>query len=266
MPRYRITIEYDGTPFLGWQIQADGPSVQGTLVEAIRRYCGESVVVRGAGRTDSGVHALGQVAHFELSRARGTHEIIAAVNFHLKPNPVSILDCVEVDDRFDARFSATRRHYLYRILARRGPPALDRDRVWWLRSPLDSDAMAEAARGILGRHDFTTFRAAGCQANSPIRTLDRLDVERRGAEIEIRASARSFLHNQVRSMVGSLRLVGDGRWQPADLRRALDARDRSACGAVAPAAGLYLVRVDYDGLDEAARPDPAPAAKMPGIM
>ncbi len=247
MPRYRLTLEYDGTPFVGWQIQPGehGSSVQGVLEEAIRRFTGESASARGAGRTDAGVHALGQTAHVDLAKDWEPPRVRDALNFHLKPHPVAVLDCQRADPLFDARFSATARHYLYRILARRAPPALDRDRVWWLPVALDAEAMAAAARALLGRHDFTTFRAAACQAKSPVRTLDRLDVTRAGDEIHIEASARSFLHNQVRSMVGSLKLAGEGKWAARDLARALDARDRAACGPVAPAAGLYLARVDY---------------------
>ena len=245
MPRYRITIEYDGTPFVGWQSQAAGRSVQGALQSAVQAFSGERVTVKGAGRTDSGVHALGQVAHFDLAKTWDTFRVREALNYHLKPDPIVALDCTLVDATFDARFSATARHYLYRILARRTPPALDKNRVWWLPIPLDAAAMAEGARQLIGRHDFTTFRAAQCQANSPLRTLDRLDVTEVGEEIQIRASARSFLHNQVRSMVGSLKLVADGKWSPADLRAALDAADRTRCGPVAPARGLYLVSVAY---------------------
>jgi tRNA pseudouridine38-40 synthase len=245
MPRYRITIEYDGTPFAGWQSQPGGTGVQDAVTEAVERFCGERIVVRGAGRTDAGVHALGQVAHFDLEKAWEPFRVQEALNFHLKPAPVAVLDCAQVGENFDARFSATARHYLYRILTRRAPPVLDRNRVWALRTPLDADAMHDAAGYLIGHHDFTTFRAAGCQASSPMRTLDRLDVSRVGAEIHVQASARSFLHNQVRSMVGSLKLVGEGKWQPRDLGRALAAADRGACGAVAPASGLYLVSVDY---------------------
>ncbi len=245
MPRYRITLEYDGTPFVGWQIQANGVSVQGELVRAIRQFSGETVSVRGAGRTDAGVHALGQVAHFDLERSWEPFKIREALNYHLKPHPISVLECARVADDFDARFSATARHYLYRILNRRAPPAIDRNRVWWQPMPLDASAMHEAAQLLVGRHDFSTFRAAGCQAKSPVKTLDRLDVTREGEEIHIRTSARSFMHNQVRSMVGSLKLVGAGRWTAADLAAALGARDRAACGPVAPAHGLYLVKVDY---------------------
>ncbi len=245
MPRYRITIEYDGTPFLGWQIQADGPSVQGRLTEAIHKLGGETVEVRGAGRTDSGVHALGQVAHFDLAKAWPADTVRDAVNFHLKPDPIAILDCVEIETGFDARFSAIGRHYLYRILPRRAPPALDHNRVWWVPRPLDAAAMAEAAQSLLGKHDFTTFRAAGCQAKSPLKTLDRLDVTQVGDEVRIEASARSFLHHQVRSFVGSLKFVGEGKWPVSEMAAALDARDRSRCGAMAPSSGLYLVKVDY---------------------
>lgn len=253
MPRYRITIEYDGTPFVGWQIQASGLSVQGELVRAIGQFSGETVSVRGAGRTDAGVHGLGQVAHFDLARTWDPLKVREALNYHLKPHPISVLDCTPVSDDFDARFSATARHYLYRILNRRAPPALDRNRVWWQPMPLDATAMHEAAQQLVGRHDFSTFRAAACQAKSPIKTLDRLDVTVVGAEIHVRTSARSFLHSQVRSMVGSLKLVGTGRWRVADLSVALAARDRSACGPVAPAHGLYLAGVDYPAADEARR-------------
>ena len=202
--------------------------------------------MRGAGRTDAGVHALGQVAHFDLARAWPADTVRAAVNFHLKPDPIAILDCAVVADDFDARFSATARHYRYRILARPAPPVLDRDRVWWV--PQRAARRSRCGRrppALVGRHDFTTFRAAGCQAKSPVKTLDRLEVTRSGEEIRIAASARSFLHNQVRSMVGSLKLVGEGKWSAGDLGAALEARDRAACGPVAPARGLYLVRVDY---------------------
>lgn len=245
MPRYRVILEYDGTPFVGWQVQADGLSVQGRLAEAVLRFSGQTVTPRGAGRTDAGVHALGQVAHFDLARTWPPDTVRAAVNFHLKPEPVAILDCALVPDDFDARFSAIARHYRYRILCRRAHPVLDRDRVWWVPRRLDPAAMGEAARVLIGRHDFTTFRAASCQSRSPVKTLDRLAVTAAGEEIAIEASARSFLHNQVRSMVGSLKLVGEGKWSVADLATALAARDRAACAPVAPARGLYLVKVDY---------------------
>jgi len=246
MPRYRLTLEYDGTPFVGWQVQALGKSVQGRLTEAIHKFSRETVSLRGAGRTDAGVHALGQVAHFDLAREWPEETVRAAVNFHLKPDPIAILDCALVGSEFDARFSAIARHYRYRILARPAPPVLDRDRVWWVpQQPLSPEIMRTAAAALVGRHDFTTFRAAGCQAKSPVKTLDRLDVAAAGDEIVIEASARSFLHNQVRSMVGSLKLVGEGKWSAGDLAAALAAKDRAACGPVAPARGLYLMKVDY---------------------
>lgn len=245
MPRFRITIEYDGTPFAGWQIQAAEPTIQGALAEAIHRFSGEAVNPRGAGRTDAGVHAFAQTAHFDLAKDWDPFRVREAINFYLKPRPIVVLEAERVTTGFDARFSATARHYLYRLLPRRAPPALDRNRVWWLPAALDHEAMHHAARALVGRHDFTTFRAAQCQASSPLRTLDQLDVSRVGEEIHVRASARSFLHNQVRSMVGSLKLVGEGRWSATDLARALAARSRAACGAVAPAAGLYFVRADY---------------------
>lgn len=245
MPRYRVILEYDGTPFVGWQVQASGPSVQGRLAEAIGQLSGQTVAVRGAGRTDAGVHALGQVAHFDLEKDWPADTVRKAVNFHLKPDPVAIIECEKVGVDFDARFSATARHYLYRVLARRAVPALDRNRVWWVPRSLDAQAMSAAARHLVGRHDFTTFRAAACQARSPVKTLDVLEVRPEGNEIRIAASARSFLHHQVRSIVGSLKHVGEGKWTPDDLKAALDARDRAACGVIAPAAGLYLVRVDY---------------------
>lgn len=254
MPRYRILIEYDGTPFVGWQVQPVGASVQGRLTQAIAGFSGETVVVRGAGRTDSGVHALGQVAHFELQRTWDPYKIREALNFHLKPDPIAIVEAAEAEPDFDARFSAVARHYRYRILARKAPPALDRNRVWWVPRKLDAAAMADAARHLVGRHDFTTFRAAGCQSHSPVKTLDRLHVADDGDEIRIEASARSFLHHQVRSFVGSLKHVGEGRWQPCDVQAALQARDRAACGALAPARGLYLVRIDYANVAEGRAP------------
>jgi tRNA pseudouridine38-40 synthase len=245
MPRYRITVEYDGTPFVGWQRQASGESVQGALEDAIRKFSGESVTVRGAGRTDAGVHALGQVAHFELSRTWEPDRIRDAMNFHLRPRPIAVLLSEAVDASFDARFSAIKRHYEYRILTRRAPPVLERNRVWWTVHDLDAGAMGEAAAVLVGKHDFTTFRAAQCQAASPVKTLDVFEVQRFEDKIICRVSARSFLHHQVRSMVGSLKLVGEGKWTPDDMAAALAACSREACGPVAPAAGLYLVAVDY---------------------
>ena len=245
MPRYKLVIEYDGAPFVGWQVQDNGLSVQAVLTAAIAAFSGESVAVQGAGRTDAGVHATGHVAHVDLARAWDTDTVRDAVNAHLRPHPVAVLSAEAVAPDFDARFSATKRHYLYRIVNRRADLALDRLRAWRIGRPLDAAAMQAAAQCLVGRHDFTTFRAAECQAKSPVKTLDRLDVERDGEEIRIHASARSFLHTQVRSMVGSLALVGEGRWSADDLARALAARDRTACGPVAPPDGLCLIRVDY---------------------
>jgi tRNA pseudouridine38-40 synthase len=243
--RYRLILEYDGGPFVGWQRQDNGASVQGALEEAILKLSGETVTVTGAGRTDAGVHALGQVAHFDLVKEFAADKIRDALNHFLRPAPVAVLESRIVDSEFHARFSAKARHYLYRILCRRAPPALERDHVWHIVRDLDAEAMHAAAQALIGAHDFTTFRAAECQAKSPLKTLDRLDVSRAGDEIHINASARSFLHNQVRSMVGSLKLVGEGKWTKSDLASALKAKDRSECGPVAPPDGLYLVRVDY---------------------
>jgi tRNA pseudouridine38-40 synthase len=245
MPRYKLLIEYDGAPFVGWQVQDNGVSVQGLLTAAVAAFCGENVHVRGAGRTDAGVHALGQVAHIDLAKPWDTDTIRDAINAHLRPYPIAVLATEPAADDFDARFSARQRHYLYRILNRRPDLTLEAGRVWRAPRPLDEAAMRAAAQCLVGRHDFTTFRAAECQAKSPVKTLDRLDVERHRDELRIHASARSFLHHQVRSMVGSLVQVGEGRWSADDLARALAARDRKACGPVAPPDGLYLVRVDY---------------------
>ena len=245
MPRYKLILEYDGGPFVGWQLQPNAMSVQGRLAEAITAFSGEEAVPRGAGRTDAGVHALGQVAHFDLVREWDAGIVRDAVNAQLRPDPISVLACEAVPDGFDARFSARARHYLYRIIDRRGPLALERGRAWGLFRPLDVDAMHAAAQILVGQHDFTTFRSAECQAVSPVKTLNAISVERHGEVIRVETSARSFLHNQVRSMVGSLKLVGEGKWSAADLEGALAARDRSACGVVAPPDGLYLVKVDY---------------------
>lgn len=245
MARYKLILEYDGTPFVGWQMQENGPSVQGRLAQAIKAFSGEDAVPRGAGRTDAGVHALGQVAHFDLVKDWTTDKVRDALNAQVRPDPISVLACERAAQDFDARFSATARHYLYRIVTRRAPLALDRNRAWHVVHLLDAAAMHCAAQVLTGNHDFTTFRSAECQAASPVKTLDRLAVTETGEEIRIEASARSFLHNQVRSMVGSLKLVGEGKWTAGDLEQALAARDRAACGPVAPACGLYLAKVDY---------------------
>ncbi|RDL49094.1 tRNA pseudouridine synthase A [Ensifer sp. M14] len=247
MPRFRLTVEYDGSDYVGWQRQDNGASVQGAIEKAILSLTGETVSVRGAGRTDSGVHAVGQVAHVDLTRQWKPHTLRNALNAHLAVarEGVSILDAQEVTDKFDARFSALRRHYLYRIICRPSRLALEAKRAWWVTKPLDHAAMHEGAQRLVGHHDFTTFRSIHCQAKSPMRTLDRLDVTRTGNLIEIRATAQSFLHNQIRSFAGSLKLVGEGKWTPDDLQAALEARDRKACGPVAPPDGLYFMQVDY---------------------
>ena len=245
MPRYKLTIEYDGRPYVGWQRQENGRSVQQAIEEAITGFSGETVTVKGAGRTDSGVHALGQVAHIDLSRDWPADTVRDALNAHLRQETVAILSAVAVAADFDARFSAVRRHYLYRLLDRRSPPVLDRGRVWWVGQRLDPEAMHAAAQALVGKHDFTTFRSSECQAKSPLKTLDRLDVSRAGDEIMVVAEARSFLHNQVRSMVGTLKKVGDGKWPISAVGEALAAADRTRSGPVAPPDGLYLVAVDY---------------------
>jgi tRNA pseudouridine38-40 synthase len=245
MPRYKLTIEYDGTPFVGWQAQDNGVSVQGVLTKAIAAFAGEGVVVAGAGRTDTGVHALGQVAHVDLAKEWDVDNVRDAINFHLRPQPVAVLAAEQVAADFDARFSAVKRHYLYRIVNRRADLTLGQNRAWRVPRPLDSEAMHKAAQELIGKHDFTTFRSTECQAKSPVKTLDVLDVTRDGDDVNVSASARSFLQHQVRSMVGSLIHVGEGKWSVDDLAAALAARDRAACGQVAPPHGLYLVRVDY---------------------
>jgi tRNA pseudouridine38-40 synthase len=245
MPRFALTIEYDGTAFVGWQRQSNGVSVQGTIEAAILAMTGAEVTLRGAGRTDSGVHATAQVAHLDLERAWSPDVLRDGLNAHMRESRVVILAAAQVADGFDARFSARGRHYLYRIVDRRAPAALDRSRVWHIRNRLDVTAMDAAAKRLLGTHDFTTFRSAHCQSRSPMKTLDRLDVTRDGDAVSVRASARSFLHNQVRSMVGTLERVGQGRWSAEDVVAALEARDRAACGPVAPPWGLYLIGVDY---------------------
>jgi tRNA pseudouridine38-40 synthase len=245
MKRFKLTIEYDGGDYVGWQRQDSGPSVQQALEEAVMAFCGETVTVFGAGRTDSGVHAFGQVAHIDLERPAGSDTVRDALNFHLKPAPVVVIAAEEVDEDFHARFSARERAYRYRIVNRRPPLALDRGRAWWVPVALDEQAMAVAARTLIGKHDFTTFRAAMCQAKSPIRTLDVLAIARYGDDVLIEARARSFLHHQVRNIVGTLKLVGEGKWTAAEVKKALEACDRSAGGPTAPAAGLYLLEVVF---------------------
>jgi tRNA pseudouridine38-40 synthase len=245
MPRFRMTIEYDGGPYRGFQRQAALPSVQESLERAVLAFSGEAAVVHAAGRTDTGVHATGQVIHIELSRDWPAATVANAINAHLGREPIAVLDAAAVDDDFHARFSATGRRYLYRILNRRAPAALEQGRVWHMKKPVDADAMHEAAQALIGLHDFTTFRDVQCQSKSPVKTLDQARVWREGEEVRVTFAARSFLHRQVRSMVGTLLEVGAGRWAVGDVAAALSAADRTACGPVAPADGLYLTAVDY---------------------
>jgi tRNA pseudouridine38-40 synthase len=246
MPRYKLTIEYDGRPFVGWQAQDNGLSVQGVLAEAVTAFCGEKVKVSGAGRTDAGVHALGQVAHVDLTKDWGEETVRDALNAHLRPHPVAVISAEKVETTFDARFSALKRNYLYRIINRRADLTFERGRAWRIAKPLNSAAMHTAAQRLVGRHDFTTFRNVECQAKSPVKTLDQLDVHRIRDDIHIMAAARSFLHTQVRSMVGALVLAGEGKWSADDVSAALAKCDRAACAPVAPPDGLYLSKVDYE--------------------
>ncbi|WP_455478845.1 tRNA pseudouridine(38-40) synthase TruA [Bartonella sp. B10] len=247
MPRFKLTIEYDGSNYAGWQRQENLHTIQGAIEQAIFRFSGQKLTVMTAGRTDAGVHATGQVAHIDFEKNWHTHTIRDAINAHLQQQGenISILNVQNVPESFHARFCATKRHYLFKILNRRSPPALNIKRVWWLPKPLNAEAMHEAAQKLVGRHDFTTFRSIHCQAKSPIRTLERLDVQKKGEEILLYAQARSFLHHQIRSFVGSLMEVGIGRWTVQDLEAALHAKDRIRCGMVAPPSGLYLTKVDY---------------------
>jgi tRNA pseudouridine38-40 synthase len=248
MPRYKLTIEYDGTPFCGWQLQDSLPTVQGAMEAAVKAMTGEDVRVHGSGRTDAGVHARGQVAHCDIAKPFAPDRLRDGLNAHLRPNPVGVLNAEIVPESFEARFSAIKRHYLYRIANTRANLALDIGRVWRVPRRLDAEAMHQAAQRLIGKHDFTTFRDTECQAKSPEKTLDQLDVTRNGDAIDIMTSARSFLHSQVRSMVGSLVWVGEGRWSADDLAAVLAARNRAACGPVAPPEGLYLMRVEYQGV------------------
>lgn len=249
MPRYALKIEYDGRPFCGWQRQADHPSVQGAIEAALAKLERGLPAIGAAGRTDTGVHATGQVAHCDMSRDWPPFRLMEALNHHLRPAPVAILACAKVDEGFHARFSATERRYLFRLLARRAPPTFEAGRIWHIRHPLALASMQDAARHLLGQHDFTTFRASQCQAASPVKTLDELDITcvdvPEGQEFRFTLRARSFLHNQVRSIVGTLERVGAGAWTPQDVKTALDACDRAACGPVSPPDGLYLTGVEY---------------------
>jgi tRNA pseudouridine38-40 synthase len=243
--RWRLTVEYDGGPFMGWQRQNHGPSVQQTLEEALERMTGERAAFTAAGRTDAGVHALAMPVHVDVAKPLTPYRLREGLNALVRPQPVSVLDVEQVADNWHARFSCVGRRYLYRILNRRAPAALNRGRVWHIAVPLDVEAMQQGAAMLVGRHDFTTFRSAQCQSDSPVKTLDRLEVRREGEEIHVEAAARSFLHPQVRSMVGCLALVGRGQWTPHDMRKALEARDRAALGLNAPPHGLYFVGAEY---------------------
>jgi tRNA pseudouridine38-40 synthase len=243
--RWRLMIEYDGGPFMGWQRQDHGPSVQQTLEEALQRMTNEQTVFTAAGRTDAGVHALAMSAHVDVAKPLTPHRLREGLNALVRPHPISILDVSEVDDDWHARFSCTGRRYLYRILNRRAPPALDLGKAWHVAVPLDVEAMSEGAQHLVGRHDFTTFRSVQCQSDSPVKTLDRLEVAKSGDEIHVTAAARSFLHHQVRSMVGCLAMIGRGQWKPDDMRKALEAKDRAALGFNAPPHGLYFVEANY---------------------
>ncbi len=243
--RFKMVIEYDGTPFCGWQSQENGTAVQDVLQKALHEFCGEMPKVFGAGRTDTGVHAKGQVAHIILEKETTPETICKAVNFHLKPYPIAVHYVTEVNEEFDARFSASKRHYLYKIIANTTRPVLEKNRVWWVPRNLDAELMQKAANILIGKHDFTTFRSSRCQSNSPIKTLDKLFINQTGKIIEIHAMATSFLHHQIRSFVGCLKQVGSGAWALEDLRHALESCERSNCAALAPPHGLYFMKVDY---------------------
>jgi tRNA pseudouridine38-40 synthase len=245
MHRWKLTVEYDGSGFVGWQRQENGSSIQEKLEKAVGKFCQETVTAHAAGRTDAGVHALGQVVHIDIAKDTDADTVRDALNFHLRPCPISVVSAEAVPDDFHARFSATARHYVYRVLNRRAPVAVGRGLVWHVAVPLDAEVMDAAARTLTGTHDFTTFRASQCQADSPVKSIDYARVRRSAETIELEVGARSFLHHQVRSIMGSLKLVGEGKWSVGDFRDALEAADRTRCGPVAPAHGLYLTKVDY---------------------
>ncbi len=245
MTKYKLVVEYDGSPYVGWQRQKNGMSVQQALEEAAHAFCSEECAIKGAGRTDTGVHALGQVADVDIAKETSTDQVRDALNFHLKPHPIAVLSAEEVGDEFSSRFDALQRHYLYQITDRRPPLTVTKKRSWHVPIPLDVDAMHAAAQTLVGKHDFTTFRSSNCQSKSPLKTVDRIAVSRVGEELHVTVAARSFLHNQVRSFVGALKLVGEGKWIKKDLQASLEAKDRTACAPIAPPHGLYLERVDY---------------------
>lgn len=245
MPRYKLIVEYDGRPFHGWQRQKDGPSVQAALEKAVLDFAGETVTIQGAGRTDAGVHATGQVAHLDLEKDVSLESLQNAINYHLRPKPVAVIRAAKVSDDFHARFSATGRHYLYRIINRRAPLVLEAGRAWNLPGMIEAEIMHEAAQRLIGKHDFTSFRSAACQAKSPVKTLDRVTVLRKGEEIRITVAARSYLHHQVRNIVGTLKMIGENKWPIDQIEKILDAKNRAAAGPTAPADGLYLIKVDY---------------------
>ncbi|MFL6858446.1 MAG: tRNA pseudouridine(38-40) synthase TruA [Allosphingosinicella sp.] len=255
MTRFRLTVEYDGRPFMGWQRQAHGPSVQQAIEEAAQAITGEAALLHAAGRTDAGVHAMAMTAHVDIAKPIAAFRLAEGLNARLKPLPVAILRAEAAADDFHARFSCVGRRYLYRIVNRRAPLALEAGRAWRVAVPLDAEAMDAAARRLVGRHDFTTFRSAHCQSESPVKTLDSLEVRRIGEAIEIRAAARSFLHHQIRSMVGCLQLVGRGKWSADDLQAALEAKDRAALGLNAPPDGLYFTAALYPGEEAAPKPN-----------
>ncbi|OJX09776.1 MAG: tRNA pseudouridine(38-40) synthase TruA [Caedibacter sp. 37-49] len=245
MTRYKLTVEYDGTPFVGWQHQANGMSVQMALETAIEAFSQEKVRVHAAGRTDAGVHALGQVAHFDLEKMFPAYKVREALNYYLRPYPIAILEVQETNEQFHARFSALERFYCYKILCRSAPPALDKKRVWYVKQPLNIEMMQQAANVLIGKHDFTTFRASECQASSPVRTLNSFEITQENDLIFFKVCALSFLHHQVRNMVGSLKLVGENRWTPEDFKKALEAKSRASGGPTAPPEGLYFIQVRY---------------------